>query len=249
MITLNGVAAGYEKLSVLSDIHAVLPQGALTGIIGPNGSGKSTLLKTICGLLPAINGEIQIDGENIHALSRRKRAQLMAFLPQMRITPDLTVEELVSHGRYPYLGAKRSLSAADWKCVDLALERTQTLPFRDHLLSRLSGGERQRAYLAMLLAQDAPHMLLDEPTTYLDPASQFELMALLRNLAEENRAVAVVLHDLPLALHYCHQLIVLDQGRITAQGTPEELILSGALEAVFHVHLHQTNDGFYAISK
>ena len=249
MIILDGISTGYEKRSVLSNIHAVLPNGTLTGIIGPNGSGKSTLLKAICGLLPVMEGKILLDGQDMAVFPRRIRAQRMAFLPQIRSIPDLTVEELAAHGRYPYLGARRSLSPTDQKIVDRSLKITQATPFRDQLLPYLSGGERQRAYLAMLLAQDAPHMLLDEPTTYLDPQSQFELMELLRDLSRENRAIAVVLHDLPLALQYCDQLIVLDQGGVAAKGTPEELMQSGALEDVFHIRLHRTSAGIYAISK
>ena len=249
MIILDRLSTGYDRNMILSSVSATLADGKLTGIIGPNGCGKSTLLKAICGILPAAEGKILLDGQDIRSLSRRKKAQKISFLPQMRMPPDMTVEILASHGRYPHLGARRSLSPADQAQVEKALMETQAISFRHQPLQQLSGGERQRAYLAMLLTQDAPHLLLDEPTTYLDPQSQFELMELLKKLAAGNRAVTVVLHDLPLALQYCDQLIVLNQGGIAAKGTPETLMQSGVLEQVFHIHLHRTDGGFYAISK
>lgn len=249
MIILDRLSTGYDRKRILSSVSATLPDGKLTGIIGPNGCGKSTLLKAICGILPATEGKILLDGQDIRSLSRRKKAQKISFLPQMRIPPDMTVEILASHGRYPHLGARRILSPADQAHVEKALLETQAISFRHQPLQQLSGGERQRAYLAMLLAQNASHMLLDEPTTYLDPESQFELMGLLRRLAWEGRAIAVVLHDLPLAMHECDELLVMEKDKPIIQGTPEELLEKGVPESIFHVKLHKTEAGHYAISK
>lgn len=248
MIVLDRLGAGYDGDMRIRGISAELIPGRMTGIVGPNGCGKSTLLKAVTGILRPMAGRIELDGRDLSRMPTRERARHIAFLPQSRPAPELTVQQLAAHGRYPHMGARRALSAADQAIVERALAQAGALALRSQLVSRLSGGERQRAYLAMLLAQDTPYLLLDEPTTFLDPAGQFELMALLRALADEGRAVALVIHDLPLALSGCDELWVMDKGRLAARGTPDALIQSGTLEDVFRVRLIPAGDGLYAMA-
>ncbi|MDO5298035.1 MAG: ABC transporter ATP-binding protein [Clostridia bacterium] len=248
MIVLNRVGAGYDGEMRIRGISAELVPGKMTGIVGPNGCGKSTLLKTITGILAPMAGHIALSGRDLSRMPTRERARRIAFMPQSRSAPELTVQQLAAHGRYPHMGARRTLSADDRAIVERALTQAGALALRGQLVSRLSGGERQRAYLAMLLAQDTPYLLLDEPTTSLDPSGQFELMALLRTLADEGRAVALVIHDLPLALSGCDELWVMEKGRLAARGVPDALIRNGTLEEIFRVRLVPAGNGLYAMA-
>ena len=247
MIALDRLTAGYDGVPCVRDVTASLTPGHILAIVGPNGSGKSTLLKAVAGLLNPMGGSITLDGADMRRMPARERARHISFLPQQRSAPELTVFSLVSHGRYPHMGAQRRLTADDKQIVREAMRRAGVESFASRLVSRLSGGERQKAYLAMLLCQQAPTVLLDEPTTYLDPSAQFELMALLRELANEGTAVVLVLHDLPLALSCADRLLVLDHGRMIALDTPQALTQSGTLESVFSVHIERTPGGLYAV--
>ena len=237
MLELKRLWAGYGEEPVLREVDACLPAGKLTAVVGPNGCGKSTLLRAAARLISPSSGQVLLDGQA--DVPRREYARRVAYLPQARDVPAITVEGLVSHGRFPHLGFPRILSPEDRAAVRAAMERTGAAAFRERELARLSGGERQKAYLAMLLAQQADTLLLDEPTTYLDIRHQLEVLALLRELAAEGRAVAAVLHDLDAALRRADQLLVLDQGRIAAAGTPGEILASGVLRRVFGVEVRR----------
>ncbi len=247
MITLCNLSSGYEKNPVLKGINAEIPSGRVTGIIGPNGCGKSTLLRAMLGLIQARDGEIFIDGKPLSSLSHRARAQRMAFLPQQRPIPEITVEELVSLGRYAHLGSRRTLSNRDHTIIEEALLQSGAAPFRHDLLSRLSGGQQQRAYLGKMLAQDANHLMLDEPTNHLDPSGQLEWMELIKSLGRQGKAVIVVLHDLPLAMEYCDEIMVLEQGQLKAKGAPQALLSQEIPEQVFKVRLRE-HQGRYTVS-
>ena len=249
MITLESLSAGYRGIPRVRDVSLSLLPGELLGIIGPNGSGKTTLLKAACGLLRPLSGRVLANGQDLSRLSPRERAAQVAYMPQSRGVPELTVAQLAAHGRYAHMGARRTLTAKDRAIVDASLQRTGADAFRDALLSELSGGERQRAYLSLLLAQDAPCLLLDEPTAFLDPGAQLDLMALLRGLAREGRAVAVVLHDLPLALSGCDALLVLRQGHVAAKTAPEDKNTERILAEVFGVRVIPAQEpGVYALA-
>lgn len=237
MLELKRLWAGYGEEPVLREVDACFPAGKLTAVVGPNGCGKSTLLRAAARLISPSSGQVLLDGQA--DVPRREYARRVAYLPQARDVPAITVEGLVSHGRFPHLGFPRILSPEDRAAVRAAMERTGAAAFRERELARLSGGERQKAYLAMLLAQQADTLLLDEPTTYLDIRHQLEVLALLRELAAEGRAVAAVLHDLDAALRRADQLLVLDQGRIAAAGTPGEILASGVLRRVFGVEVRR----------
>ena len=235
MISLERLCAGYRGVARVQDVSLSLRPGALLGIVGPNGSGKSTLLKATAGLLRPLSGRVLCDGEDMARLSPRARAAHIAYMPQNRGVPELTVSQLAAHGRYAHMGARRVLTEQDRRIVRAALERTGAYAFRDALLGELSGGERQRAYLSLLLSQDAPCLLLDEPTAFLDPGAQLSLTALLR--------------DLPLALSCCDALAVMSGGRLIAQAVPGEEHTARILQDVFGVRVIPTQEpGVYALA-
>lgn len=228
MVEIKHLSAGYGEKTILHDVSITFPAGTVTAVVGPNGCGKSTLLKTIAGLLPPTSGEV---------LAEEPRAQHVAYLPQSRRLPEMTASRLVLHGRFPWLGWPRRYRAEDYAIAQKAMERLGVAEFADTPLSELSGGTRQKCYLAMLLAQDAPTILLDEPTSFLDIAHQLRLMELCRELAAEGRALVLVLHDLPLALQYADRVAVLDGGRLLALGTPGEMMSTDILQKTFNVQI------------
>ena len=235
-VELRGVRFAYGEHAVLDGLSLALPAGCLTGIVGPNGCGKSTLLRVIDGVLGAAAGEVLVEGDALGSLPARERAERIALLPQIHRTPSMTVEALVSCGRYAHMGLFGGLTEQDRQIVADSM-RVAGVEHLAHKAARtLSGGERQRAFIAMVLAQRARTVLLDEPTTYLDPRAALDVMGLARGLVhEQGMTGAVVIHDLPLALRFCDRIAVMDSGRIVAVGTPAEILDQGVLEQVFGV--------------
>lgn len=246
MLELRNLSAGYGKTDVLFHIHACFSPGTVTAVLGPNGCGKSTLLKTLCGIVPA-RGDILLDGRSLPALPQRQRARLVSYLAQNRTVPEITMEKLVLHGRFPYLSFPRHYRREDLETARAAMDRMGILNLADLPLTRLSGGQRQKAYIAMALAQDTPVVLLDEPTNFLDIATQLQTMELARLLARQGKTVLVVLHDISRAMDTAQQLLVMEGGRILACGTPEEIFKSGAIEKTFSVRVRriQTERGWH----
>lgn len=239
MLEIQQLTAGYPKNTVLQKISLTFQAGAVTVVAGPNGCGKSTLLKAIAGILPS-SGQMLLDGEAICALPSRCRAQKIAFLPQNRQIPEITVGRLVLHGRFPYLTYPRQYRKADYAAADDAMAALNLSDLAERPLTSLSGGQRQKVYIAMALAQDTDVVLLDEPTTFLDIAHQLQLMALAKELAAKGKTVVLVLHDLTLALEYADAMVVMDNGTIAAQGRPEEVFRSGCLKTVFGTDVGRT---------
>lgn len=245
MIEFDHVTAGYGSTAVLQDICLSIRQGSITTIIGPNGCGKTTLLRAAARQLPLQNGTVLLKHKPIAAYGRKEFARTAAFMPQVRTVPAITVQGLVSHGRFPYLGLSRKMRPADRDAVQQAMEETGVAAWAGRDLRELSGGERQRVYIAMALAQGTDVVFLDEPTAYLDLRHQFELLALIRTLNSRGKTVVLVLHDLGHALTYSHQVALLEAGRLVLCGTPQMLYDSGKIDEVFHIHTHQTADGYY----
>lgn len=237
MIELKNLRAGYPGRPVLEGIDLEFRPGEVLAILGPNGCGKSTLLRTANGLLPRTGGEVLVDGIPLEELSAKEVAKKVAYLPQSRTTPNITAGRMVLHGRFPYLSYPRRYRWEDHEMVRRALEWAGAAELAPRPLAELSGGQRQKVYLAMALAQDTETILMDEPTTYLDVGCQLEVMALARRLAEEGRAVVMVLHDLTLALRCAHRAALLYEGRVRQTGTPEELYGGEILERVMGVSL------------
>lgn len=237
MIQLKALRAGYPGRPVLNGVDLELRPGEVLAVLGPNGCGKSTLLRAAAGLLPKSGGEVLIDGVPLERFTVREIAQRVAYLPQSRSVPSITAGRMVLHGRFPYLSYPRRYRREDREIVKRALDWVGAEDLASRMLPELSGGQRQKIYLALSLAQDTPTILMDEPTTYLDVSCQLEVMALARRLAEEGRAVVMVLHDLTLALRYAHRVVLLDEGRARRTGTPEELCGGEDLEQVLGVSL------------
>lgn len=248
MLQFRNLRAGYDRLERLHTVNAACLPGQLTAVIGPNGCGKSTLLKCAAGLLTPFSGEILLNSTPLRSLSEKERAKKISYMPQSRLTPELTVQQLVQHGRYPHLNWGQRLQAEDMQMVNDALLRTNLCALANRPISELSGGERQRAYLAMMLAQQTDVMLLDEPTTYLDLSAQFAMMDLLQALCREGRSALVVLHDLALALEYADHVLLMQNGSLIAEGAPEEIYAGGLLQKVFGVEAVRLPDGKYLFS-
>lgn len=238
MIELRDLSAGYGGETVIQSVELAFEPGKITVLLGPNGCGKSTLLKSIVGLSQVTGGQILVGGRSHTDVPSSELARHVAYLPQGRRVPDITVGRMVLHGRFPYLSYPRRYRREDYAAAQAAMEQVGIGSLGEQPLAKLSGGTRQKVYIAMALAQDTPTILLDEPTTYLDISHQLQLMALCRELADRGKAVVPVLHDLPLALEYADTLALLSRGRLIASGTPEEVFRSGALEEVFDVRLH-----------
>ncbi len=235
MMEIKQVSFAYGRTPCLKNIDLSLEPGKFYAVIGPNGSGKTTLIKLLSRLTKPKSGEILLDGKGYGDFGRKEFARQVALLPQGRNTPNVSVAELVSYGRYPYLDASRRLMEADRTAVDAALKATGTEGLADRNLKKLSGGERQRVYMAMLCAQETPYVLLDEPATHLDAASSFSLMAQLCRMRREGKCVVAVLHDLSMAFRFADEIILMNKGEILSVATPEETVKTAPLAAVFGV--------------
>lgn len=234
-ITAQGVKVTLGDRRALKRTGAVLAPGGLIGVVGPNGAGKSTLARALAGLV-AHDGRVLIDGEDARELSRTARARTIAWLPQgQALHWPLTVERLVGLGRLPHLGPLSRIGAADRAAIERAMARTDVLHLKDRDAMTLSGGERARALLARALAVDAPVLITDEPLAALDPLHQIEVMELLADEARVGRLVIAVLHDLTLAARYCARLLLLDDGRLVADGPPRDVLTSARLAEVYGV--------------
>ncbi len=245
MLELSNVSAGYGKTEILRNLSIGFEKNRLTSIIGPNGCGKSTLLKAALGMIPHMQGEISIDNVNLSTLKRKAIAKQIAYLPQGRGTPDMTVEQMVLHGRFPHLSYPRQYTSRDRDIAASAMDKAGIREFALKPVYALSGGMRQSVYIAMALAQETEYILLDEPTTYLDISHQLDVMRLLRNLADDGRGIVAVMHDLPLAFQFSDMVMVMDQGRIFAHQTPGEVCESGLVEQIFGVRIRREGDTYY----
>lgn len=244
MLHVRDLTVSYGAATIIDGLVLDVPRGGVTTIVGPNGCGKSTLLRAVAGLIPRERGEVVLDGRNTAEMKRREIARTLAVLPQTPVAPDgLTVRDLVGRGRHPHQTWLRQTSGNDRAMVDEVMELTQVAEFAERPLERLSGGQRQRAWIAMVLAQDTPLVLLDEPTTYLDLSHSVELLALIRRLADDmGRTVVMVLHDLNLAARFSDQLVVMKGGEVQAAGTPAEVVSEQLLADVFSLPAVVTED-------
>lgn len=239
MLEIQNLHTGYAGREVLHGVSLTAKACEITAVIGPNGCGKSTLLKAISGINPVEAGQVLLDGQELLELPRNLLAQKVAYLPQNRQTPDITVERLVLHGRFPYLNYPRRYRKIDYEAAFCALEKLGLADLAQVPLNQLSGGQQQRAYLAMVLAQDTPVVLLDEPTTYLDISHQLQLMQQAKDLARQGKTVLMVIHDLPRAMQTADELILMERGSIAFRGTPEALFRSGEADRVFGIRLNR----------
>ncbi|MBI2856181.1 MAG: ABC transporter ATP-binding protein [Chloroflexi bacterium] len=226
MLEVRDVWFSYGEKPVLRGIDLEVGDGEIVGIVGPNGSGKSTLIKLIGGVLHPEYGQVRWAGEDLSILSPKKRARLVASVPQSPSLPEsFTAFDLVMMGRTPYLGLLRGEGLNDLAAVRRAMEVTGVWALANQPIGKLSGGERQRVLVARALAQETPILLLDEPTASLDIAYQVAIMDTVKAVQRvRGGAIVVAIHDLILAAQYCHRIGILKDGAFYALGTPTEVL-------------------------
>ncbi|MDI6474738.1 iron-enterobactin ABC transporter ATP-binding protein [Cronobacter dublinensis] len=234
-LTGEALTLGYGDFRVAEGLNVVIPDGKFTAIIGPNGCGKSTLLRTLSRLMKPIAGQVRLDGEAIQRFATKEVARRIGLLSQNASAPgDITVQELVARGRYPHQPLFTRWRDEDERAVQRAMAATGVTALADQSVDTLSGGQRQRAWIAMVLAQETSILLLDEPTTWLDISHQIDLLELLSALnREQGYTLAAVLHDLNQACRYASHLIALRDGKIVAEGAPQEIVTPALIEAIY----------------
>ena len=251
MITISGLKAVYDGAEILHGIDAQFPEGKISVLMGPNGCGKSTTIRSLVRLVPHIEGDLALDGRDLKTLTAQELARRIAYLPQSRSLPEITVKRLVMHGRFPYLSYPRRYRKEDHEKVAEALEWVGMSGLADARMDSLSGGQRQKAYLAMALAQDTDVILMDEPTTFLDIKNQLELMERARMLADSGKTVIMILHDFEAALRYADHVVLMCGGRVLASGSAEEVLQSPDAVKAFGVTpcFYEANDGLHCYIK
>ena len=229
------VTIGYDRRVISSQLSVAIPDGAFTVIVGANACGKSTLLRALARLIKPSAGRVVLDGKTISDYPAREVARRLGLLPQSSTAPDgITVADLVARGRYPHQSFLQQWSDADENAVIAAMQATRITELSHRPVDELSGGQRQRVWIAMVLAQQTPLLLLDEPTTYLDITHQIELMELLADLNQrDGKTVTAVLHDLNQACRYGTHLIAMREGAVVAEGAPRDIVTAELVEAVF----------------
>ncbi|KAA3515564.1 MULTISPECIES: ATP-binding cassette domain-containing protein [Agrobacterium] len=237
LLSLSNVSFAVEGRILLHPLTLELGSGRSIGLIGHNGSGKSTLLKLIGRQEMPSSGQIVFEGKALADWGNRPFARRLAYMPQRTpAAPGMLVRELVALGRYPWHGALGRFGEDDRLKVEEALELTGTAKFSDRMVDSLSGGERQRVWLAMLVAQDASCLLLDEPISALDVRHQLDVLALTADLCRKKGiSIIMVLHDINMAARFCDEIIALHSGQLVAHGAPADIMSSEELQRIYDV--------------
>lgn len=235
VLEANRIVYSYTRKPVVNDVSLEVKKGEFMSILGPNGSGKSTLLKTLSHIYIPDSGEIVLMGKPLDTYKRKEIAQRIAMVPQdTSLDFEFTVEEVVLMGRHPFLGRFGKEDVLDMDLAYEAMERTNTLHIKDSLITEISGGERQRVFIAKALAQNTSIMLLDEPTSHLDINHQIEILELLKRLnSEKELAIVLVIHDINLAARYSDRILLMKDGEIVDQGSPETVITPESIENTY----------------
>ncbi|RII00397.1 ABC transporter ATP-binding protein [candidate division NPL-UPA2 bacterium Unc8] len=243
-IEMQDVCFGYGRKVVLKEMTFQVRPGEMVGLIGPNGCGKSTIIRTLSRIISPHSGKILLDGKNVREIPRQDLARLLGVVPQMPLLPSaFTAFEIVLMGRNPHLSPFQYEGPRELTIAWQAMERTATHSLAERRVSELSGGEIQCLLIARVLAQEPKAILLDEPTANLDIGRQIEILDLIKNLCRENNlTVLAALHDLNLASQYCDRLVLINNGRVHAEGTPKEVITARNIKEVYGaedcVYLH-----------
>ena len=233
-LAFRGVSVDLGGTRVLWGVNLELRTGELLGLVGPNGAGKSTLLRAATGVVPLVEGHVEIEGAPLASRSRRELARRVAVVQQLpEAPPAMTVRELVLLGRTPHLGLLAREGAHDLAVALAAMRRAGCEALATRALGTLSGGQRRRAFIARALAQEPALLLLDEPTANLDPQAQSEICLLLHALVSEGVAILVVVHDLTLAAAYCDRVALLHEGRLAGLGPPREVLTEAQVQHVY----------------
>lgn len=243
-IQLKNFYFQYQEVQALNNLSFSIEKGDFVSVIGPNGSGKTTLLKCLTKILPYGMGDLLILGKPLLDYSQKSLAQKISYVPQNTFTQSVfSVFELVLMGRYPHLNSFSVLKKEDKELCFKALHQTGSFPFRNRFLNTLSGGERQKVFISSALAQGAKILLLDEPTLFLDPKSQFEIYNLLRELNQtEKLTILLVTHDINSAVQYGKKILALKEGHISYFGESKSFMTRENLETLFSTSFHFIED-------
>jgi len=243
VLSVDGISVELGGTEVLSAVSLAADAGELVGLVGPNGAGKTTLLRTIQGVIEPTQGSITVAGHAVGELSARKRGRQIASVPQETgLSFAFTVEQAVAMGRNPHIGRFGTAAEADRTQVWRAIEQTNLEAFVDRPVTELSGGERQRVLLARAFAQNAPLLVLDEPTANLDINHAIATLDLVQSAVDEQKTAVAAIHDLDLAARYCDRLVLLVDGAVLAAGAPESVLTSKQLETAFGVETVISSD-------
>ena len=235
-IAAAGLTVRYPAAAraALDGVSLDIPSGTLTAVLGPNGSGKSTLLRALLGVVRPSAGSAVLEGRDVRAWDRRELSRRVGVVSQLEtLAFPLTVRELVAMGRYPHLGALRSEGPADREAVRRALARCDITELESRPITTLSGGELQRARIARALAQEPAALALDEPTASLDMAHEMSILELLRGWADGGMTVLLITHELDLAARFADRIVLLNEGRVVAEGSPAQVLRKDVLESVY----------------
>lgn len=245
MITLSNLGFQFGEKAIFRDLNTCFDDGTMCAVMGANGCGKTTLLRTIAHLLSPHEGSVSIDQRDVKDYSARELAQKMAFVRQHQQTDfDFSAFETVLMGRNPYQRRLQNESQHDWDIVEQCMRQTNTWHLRFAKPNEMSGGELQRVMIARALAQSTPILLLDEPTSNLDIAHQFEIMQLLRDInRDQHKTILIVVHDLNLAYRYCPSSLLLHQQKILFHGSTQEGLTPDNIHTVFNIHA-TIHDGY-----
>jgi len=244
LLDIDSLSYKYDEKTVLDNITLGIKGGEIIGILGPNGCGKTTLLKNLNKNLRPHGGCVMIDGTDIGGISKKEIAQSIAAVPQSNeIRFAFTVREIVTMGRMPFQESFRGETREDIEIIEKAMEQTGLTGFADRYINTLSGGERQRAVIARAITQTPRIILMDEPTLHLDINMQFEVLDLIQSLSKENDlAVVIVSHDLPMVTRYCDRIVLIHDHKIFAMGSPEEILTKENMRTVFNVDAELEKD-------
>jgi iron complex transport system ATP-binding protein len=239
----SGITLRIGSQALVEDVHLTLPAGSMTVLLGPNGAGKTTLLRILAGVTIPTTGEVYLGEGPLRQMGRSAVARRCAYLPQYAGTTfDISVEDVVALGRYAHVSPWRGLSRRDYAVIHRAMERVGVSALRHRALPTLSGGERQRVLIARALAQEAPVLLLDEPSAALDIGRQMEFMALLAELHKEGRTILAALHDLRLAMEFFPRALLLRTGRLVADGATAAVLVGPEVEKAYGVRIERRED-------
>jgi iron complex transport system ATP-binding protein len=239
LMAAENISFTYETSLVFKDLSVSVQKQDFIGLIGPNGSGKSTLLKIMGGVLKVDSGSILFKNSSLSKINKKVFAQSVSWVPQEHpMVFPFKVSEIIMMGRHPYLSAFSFESKEDYDITRRAMETTMTSQFADRYFNEISGGEKQRVMIASALAQNPEMMLLDEPTSALDLKYQIQILNILKNLnANHDMTLVIAMHDLNLASQFCNRLILLNEGKIVRDGTPEQVLEKNILEQVYGIDI------------
>jgi iron complex transport system ATP-binding protein len=238
LLSVKNLRCSYNHQDILHGISFDVPEAGFLAIMGPNGAGKTTLLRAITLNAPHIEGEILYRGKDMRRFTRKEIATRIAVLPQNVQTPfNFAVREILQMARYPHRSRFSGMTQKEKDLIEKTAHKMDIDPFLDRKVTQLSAGERQRVFLAQALVQEPGVLFLDEPISHLDLGHQMEIFRLLKEVNQSGVGVIAIFHDLTFAYHFPKQVLLLDQGRVHAQGVPTEVLTQQNIEAVFHANL------------